>query len=179
MHRNQAYSHLVELATPRHVLLSIHAHNNKGPKLAILLLPQATFKPLTSFDGLRITTKYNQYNEKHHLHVPTPWHNFISCQVESAVFERNCSEKVVALPRLVQLCSLPVGKFKPPPCHWPLTIHYYLFRQLYNSYSTGYSIHHHWLAWPSGRACVSFSGPLEYSDCERGRWAIYYSQRQN
>lgn len=75
MHRNQAYSHLVELAMPRHVRLSIHAHNNKGPKFAVSLLPQRVFKPLTSFDRLRLSTKYNLYDEKHHLHIPTPWHN--------------------------------------------------------------------------------------------------------
>lgn len=75
MHRNQAYSHLVELAMPRHVRLSIHAHNNKGPKFAISLLSQQQFKPLKSFDRLRQPTRYNQYDEKHHLHIPTPWHN--------------------------------------------------------------------------------------------------------
>ena len=48
MRRNQAYSHLVELVMPRQVRLSIHAHNNAGPKFAVSLLPKRTFEPLTS-----------------------------------------------------------------------------------------------------------------------------------
>ena len=75
MRRNQAYSHLIELVMPRHVRLSIHAHNNAGPKLAISVLPKHKFRPLTSFDGLRLSTENEQYDERHHLHIPTPWHN--------------------------------------------------------------------------------------------------------
>lgn len=75
MHRNQAYSHLVELAMPRHVRLSIHAHNNKGPKFAISLLLQRQFRPLTSFESLRSATQYDHFDERNHLHIPTPWHN--------------------------------------------------------------------------------------------------------
>jgi pyoverdine/dityrosine biosynthesis protein Dit1 len=48
MRRNQAYSHLVELVMPRQVRLSIHAHNNAGPKFAVSLLPKSTFRPLSS-----------------------------------------------------------------------------------------------------------------------------------
>lgn len=79
MHRNAAYSNLVELMLPRHVRLSIHAHNNSGPKFAISLLSQTNFQPLTSFDGLRLSSRDNQYDVRHHLHIPTPWHN---CLVE-------------------------------------------------------------------------------------------------
>jgi pyoverdine/dityrosine biosynthesis protein Dit1 len=87
MKRNQAYSHLVEMTMPRHVRLSIHAHNNKGPKFAISLLPRQQFAPLTSFDRLRLSTKYDQYDEKHHLHIPTPWHNcLVEVEGEDAIF---------------------------------------------------------------------------------------------
>lgn len=48
MRRNQAYSHLVELVMPRQIRLSIHAHNNAGPKFAVSLLPKTIFRPLTS-----------------------------------------------------------------------------------------------------------------------------------
>jgi pyoverdine/dityrosine biosynthesis protein Dit1 len=79
MARNAAYSSLVEMTMPHHVRLSIHAHNNAGPKFAVSLLTKHKFRPLTSFDGLKLSTNYNQYDERHHLHIPTPWHN---CLVE-------------------------------------------------------------------------------------------------
>ena len=75
MRRNQAYSHLVELAMPRHVRLSIHAHNNSGPKFAISLLPNDRFQHLASFDGLRVSNRIVNFEASHHLHIPTPWHN--------------------------------------------------------------------------------------------------------
>jgi pyoverdine/dityrosine biosynthesis protein Dit1 len=75
MRRNQAYSHLVELTMPRHVRLSIHAHDNSGPKFAISLLPKDRFKHLASFDGLRGSHRIVDFEASHHLHIPTPWHN--------------------------------------------------------------------------------------------------------
>ena len=75
MRRNQAYSHLVELAMPRHVRLSIHAHNNSGPKFAISMLPNERFQHLASFDGLRVSNRIVNFEASHHLHIPTPWHN--------------------------------------------------------------------------------------------------------
>ena len=75
MRRNQAYSHLVELVMPRHVRLSIHAHNNSGPKFAVSLLPNDRFKHLASFDGLRVSHRIVDFEASHHLHIPTPWHN--------------------------------------------------------------------------------------------------------
>jgi pyoverdine/dityrosine biosynthesis protein Dit1 len=39
MIRNDAYSNLVSDLFPFHIRLSIHAHNNSGPKFAIRLLP--------------------------------------------------------------------------------------------------------------------------------------------
>lgn len=71
--RNEAYSNLVGLLLPYHLRLSIHAHNNSGPKFGIRLLSHdkvrtvksLTFEELQSSDDL--------------LHIPTPWHN---CVVE-------------------------------------------------------------------------------------------------
>jgi pyoverdine/dityrosine biosynthesis protein Dit1 len=75
MKRNQAYSHLVELVMPRHIRLSIHAHNNSGPKFAISLLPTSKFRHLDSFDTLRPSSRVVDFEARHHLHIPTPWHN--------------------------------------------------------------------------------------------------------
>lgn len=74
MRRNQAYSHLVELAMPRHVRLSIHAHNNAGPKFAISLLPTSKFRHLDSFDTVGPSNTVD-FEERRHLHIPTPWHS--------------------------------------------------------------------------------------------------------
>ena len=63
MMRNDAYSRMVATLFPLHIRLSIHAHNNSGPKFAIRLLP------------------INKVSEKlvadKHLHIPTPWHNVV------------------------------------------------------------------------------------------------------
>ena len=63
MKRNEAYSNMVSDLFPLHVRLSIHAHNNSGPKFAIRLLP---------------TDKVSQslVSDKN-LHIPTPWHNAV------------------------------------------------------------------------------------------------------
>ncbi|EME45898.1 hypothetical protein DOTSEDRAFT_51518 [Dothistroma septosporum NZE10] len=55
--RNQAYSNMIEMMFPYHLRLSIHAHNNAGPK----------FGDAAGSHDL--------------LHVPTPWHG---CIVELA-----------------------------------------------------------------------------------------------
>jgi pyoverdine/dityrosine biosynthesis protein Dit1 len=65
MQRNDAYSNLVELVFPHHVRLSIHAHDNAGPKFGIRLFGPGVAE-VRSVDL---------------LHVPTPWHN---CLVEVA-----------------------------------------------------------------------------------------------
>jgi pyoverdine/dityrosine biosynthesis protein Dit1 len=71
--RNEAYSNLVELLFPHHVRLSIHAHDNSGPKFGIRLFG-SNVRPLEtlSFDGAEMRSVDL-------LHVPTPWHN---CLVE-------------------------------------------------------------------------------------------------
>lgn len=69
MLRNDAYSNLVEALFPQHVRLSIHAHDNAGPKFGIRLF-DAGVRPLETldFDG-------PEMRSADLLHVPTPWHN--------------------------------------------------------------------------------------------------------
>lgn len=63
MMRNDAYSRMVGILFPLHVRLSIHAHNNSGPKFAIRLLP------LEKINEKLVSDK--------NLHIPTPWHNVV------------------------------------------------------------------------------------------------------
>ncbi|KAK4120222.1 hypothetical protein N657DRAFT_625470 [Parathielavia appendiculata] len=74
--RNQAYSNLVEMLFPNHVRLSIHAHNNAGPKFGIQLFDPAQTRAVAALspDGELMTSLDL-------LHIPTPWHN---CVVEFA-----------------------------------------------------------------------------------------------
>lgn len=65
--RNDAYSNLVELVFPFHVRLSIHAHNNAGPKYGIRLLDPNVCTVMCN----------NEEEENRLLHIPTPWHNAI------------------------------------------------------------------------------------------------------
>lgn len=76
--RNEAYSSLVELVFPHHVRLSIHAHDNAGPKFGIRLFGPAVraCDALTSAAGTAAEAVSDRL-----LHVPTPWHN---CLVEIA-----------------------------------------------------------------------------------------------
>ena len=67
--RNQGYSNLVELLLPNYVRLSIHAHNNKGPKFAIRLLPKHMVRPIDDLENrLEPVAAYE-------FQIPTPWHN--------------------------------------------------------------------------------------------------------
>lgn len=82
--RNQAYSHLTELVMPRHVRLSIHAHNNAGPKFAVCLLPPDRFQTLGSANELTAALQNRDLcldhiaaEAKNHLHIPTPWHSVL------------------------------------------------------------------------------------------------------
>lgn len=69
--RNQAYSNLVELLFPNYIRLSIHAHNNSGPKFAIRLLPKSMVRPIDSLNRrLEPMLAYE-------FQIPTPWHNSI------------------------------------------------------------------------------------------------------
>ncbi|KID94194.1 Pyoverdine biosynthesis, partial [Metarhizium majus ARSEF 297] len=73
MQRNQAYSNLVEIMFPHHVRLSIHAHDNAGPKFGIKMLG----KHVIPTDVIPPTGEALDCCD--HLHIPTPWHN---CMVE-------------------------------------------------------------------------------------------------
>ncbi|KAI0003453.1 pyoverdine/dityrosine biosynthesis protein [Xylariaceae sp. FL0662B] len=72
--RNQAYSNLVELLFPNHVRLSIHAHNNAGPKFGIQLFDPAAIRAVES-----LGPNGEPMSSRDLLHIPTPWHN---CVVE-------------------------------------------------------------------------------------------------
>ncbi|KAF1931684.1 uncharacterized protein M421DRAFT_98784 [Didymella exigua CBS 183.55] len=67
--RNQGYSNLAKLLLPNYVRLSIHAHNNKGPKYAIRLLPKHLVRPIDDLESrLEPVAAYE-------FQIPTPWHN--------------------------------------------------------------------------------------------------------
>ena len=73
--RNQTYSRLVEGVLPRHVRLSIHAHDNAGPKFAVRVLPWS-YKAADKVDDLVLATAQNMTeSSRSTLHIPTPWHN--------------------------------------------------------------------------------------------------------
>ena len=69
MSRNQAYSNLTELLLPNCVRLSIHAHNNSGPKFAVRLLPAQKVRAIDSLSTCR------EPNPVYEFQLPTPWHN--------------------------------------------------------------------------------------------------------
>ncbi|KAH7131272.1 pyoverdine/dityrosine biosynthesis protein [Dactylonectria macrodidyma] len=70
--RNQAYSNLVEILYPNYVRLSIHAHNNAGPKFGIQLFDASKVRVVENLspDGIPMASEDL-------LHVPTPWHNSV------------------------------------------------------------------------------------------------------
>ncbi|KAJ0163896.1 Spore wall maturation protein DIT1 [Colletotrichum tanaceti] len=72
--RNQSYSNLVELLLPNYVRLSIHAHNNAGPKFGIQLFDPAVVRAV---EGL--SPEGTPMTSRDLLHIPTPWHN---CLIE-------------------------------------------------------------------------------------------------
>ncbi|KAL1837214.1 hypothetical protein VTJ49DRAFT_4115 [Mycothermus thermophilus] len=78
--RNQAYSNLVEMVFPNHVRLSIHAHNNAGPKFGIQLFDAGRVRAVMGLspDGELMTSLDL-------LHIPTPWHNSVVQLADSDV----------------------------------------------------------------------------------------------
>lgn len=70
--RNEAYSNLVELMYPFYVRLSIHAHNNSGPKFGIRMLSHKECKIVRSLKHSDATPVFDDL-----LHIPTPWHNCV------------------------------------------------------------------------------------------------------
>ncbi|KAE8138589.1 Pyoverdine/dityrosine biosynthesis protein-domain-containing protein [Aspergillus pseudotamarii] len=83
--RNQAYSNLIELIFPDCLRLSIHAHNNAGPKFGIRLFDTATVRTIRQLDSVGSDDDNGDEEctatASHLLHIPTPWHN---CIVEVA-----------------------------------------------------------------------------------------------
>ena len=78
--RNQSYSRLVEMVMPGHIRLSIHGHNNAGPKFAVRTMPKhvryaATTEELVN--ALRADPTQEEDAARETLHIPTPWHNAI------------------------------------------------------------------------------------------------------
>ncbi|KAI0522111.1 Pyoverdine/dityrosine biosynthesis protein-domain-containing protein [Xylaria bambusicola] len=71
MVRNQAYSNLLELLYPNYVRLSIHAHNNRGPKFGIRLFPRDKVRAIDDVDGRHEPVPLYDFQ------IPTPWHNSI------------------------------------------------------------------------------------------------------
>lgn len=70
--RNQAYSNLVELIFPDHIRLSIHAHNNSGPKFGIQLFDKNAARASST-----LAPDDRAKGSQDLLHIPTPWHNCI------------------------------------------------------------------------------------------------------
>lgn len=70
--RNEAYSNLVELMYPFHLRLSIHAHNNSGPKFGVRMLSHKECKIIRSLKDSDATPVFDDL-----LHIPTPWHNCV------------------------------------------------------------------------------------------------------
>ena len=72
MRRNEAYSNLIKLLFPHRIRLSIHAHDNAGPKFGIKLFgPEVRPLESLSFDAVEMRSDDS-------LHVPTPWHNCLA-----------------------------------------------------------------------------------------------------
>ncbi|KAI0465980.1 Pyoverdine/dityrosine biosynthesis protein-domain-containing protein [Xylaria cf. heliscus] len=69
--RNQAYSNLLELLFPNYIRLSIHAHNNRGPKFGIRLFPRERVRAIDDVDGR------HEPVPRYDFQIPTPWHNSI------------------------------------------------------------------------------------------------------
>ncbi|KAL9625218.1 MAG: hypothetical protein Q9160_000620 [Pyrenula sp. 1 TL-2023] len=69
--RNQAYSNLVNLIFPDHIRLSIHAHNNAGPKFGVQLLDKKVARAVDTLEA-------DSQGSADLLHIPTPWHNSIA-----------------------------------------------------------------------------------------------------
>jgi pyoverdine/dityrosine biosynthesis protein Dit1 len=71
MSRNQGYSNLTELLLTNYVRLSIHAHDNSGPKFAVRLLPKTMVRPIQDLE------KRHEPVAAYEFQLPTPWHNTI------------------------------------------------------------------------------------------------------
>jgi hypothetical protein len=88
----------VELVFPRAIRLSIHQHNNEGPKFAVNLLPNTQFRNVDGLkpDALRCAAviDHAEGTKVDDAHIPTPWHNVI-VQVEDHKMMYVCAAGVV------------------------------------------------------------------------------------
>lgn len=78
--RNQSYSRLVEMVMPGHIRLSIHGHNNAGPKFAVRTMPKHIRHATATEDlvnALKADSTQEEDAARETLHIPTPWHNAI------------------------------------------------------------------------------------------------------
>jgi hypothetical protein len=79
--RNQAYSNLLEMLIPDYVRLSIHAHNNAGPKFGIRLFSRENVKAIDSIENR------HELVPAYEFQLPTPWHNsMIKVQGDSMAY---------------------------------------------------------------------------------------------
>ncbi|KAI8962528.1 Pyoverdine/dityrosine biosynthesis protein-domain-containing protein [Daldinia sp. FL1419] len=78
--RNQAYSNLVELLFPNHIRLSIHAHNNAGPKFGIQMFDPKSVRAVES-----LSPHSKSMTSRDLLHIPTPWHNCVATVAGSEI----------------------------------------------------------------------------------------------
>ncbi|KAL2260199.1 hypothetical protein VTK26DRAFT_5873 [Humicola hyalothermophila] len=78
--RNQAYSNLVEMLFPNHIRLSIHAHNNAGPKFGIHLFDPTRVRAVRT-----LSPRGELMASLDLLHIPTPWHNSVVQLADSGV----------------------------------------------------------------------------------------------
>lgn len=93
MRRNETYSKFIKLLFPHQIRLSIHAHDNAGPKFGIRLFgPEVRPLESLSFDAVEIRSDDS-------LHVPTPWHNClveVSGQSTLIMAKRNTVKKALS-----------------------------------------------------------------------------------
>ncbi|PWN52269.1 hypothetical protein IE53DRAFT_385314 [Violaceomyces palustris] len=80
LQRNQAYSKLVEICFPSAIRLSIHPHDNSGPKYGINLIHKSLIQHGDPIDS-------GQY-----FHIPTPWHNSVVLDLDGRWKMLRCSE---------------------------------------------------------------------------------------
>lgn len=83
----------MELFFPFHLRLSIHAHNNSGPKFAIRLLPKDSCQTIETF-GLQSNMDETGVVMDDYLHVPTPWHNAVMKLEDSNSYVIGKSESI-------------------------------------------------------------------------------------
>lgn len=91
--RNYAYSNLVELLFPSHIRLSIHAHDNSGPKFGIRLFPKQCVRVVEDLASCGAQISLDEY------HTPTAWHNclvYIDGEAAPYLVKARAAHKAIA-----------------------------------------------------------------------------------